>query len=77
MNIGGTTITELVRVRSDAGAPQFARRNRPSFRVARTSGDDQLHLERSLKWNPATEDFGGDEQANRLRSRAMREPWRV
>lgn len=34
-------------------------------------------LERSLKWNPATEEFIGDEQANRLRSRAMREPWRI
>jgi hypothetical protein len=34
-------------------------------------------LERSLKWNPATEEFHGNEQANRLLSRAMREPWRV
>ncbi|MBI4660588.1 MAG: Gfo/Idh/MocA family oxidoreductase [Verrucomicrobia bacterium] len=34
-------------------------------------------LERSLKWDPATEEFHGDEQANRLRARAMREPWRV
>jgi hypothetical protein len=34
-------------------------------------------LERSLKWDPATEEFRGDEQANRLRSRALREPWRV
>ena len=33
-------------------------------------------LERSLKWNPSAEEFIGDEQANRLRSRAMREPWR-
>lgn len=34
-------------------------------------------LERSLKWNPATEEFSNDDQANRLRSRAMREPWRM
>jgi hypothetical protein len=34
-------------------------------------------LERSLKWNPAAEEFSGDEEANRLRSRAMREPWRI
>jgi len=33
-------------------------------------------LERSLKWDPAKEAFIGDDQANRLRSRAMREPWR-
>ena len=34
-------------------------------------------LERSLKWDPSAEEFSGDEQANRMRSRAMREPWRM
>jgi len=34
-------------------------------------------LQRSLKWDPAKEEFIGDEAANRLRSRAMREPWRM
>lgn len=34
-------------------------------------------LQRSLKWDPQKEEFVGDEEANRLRSRAMREPWRV
>ncbi|PIW14268.1 MAG: hypothetical protein COW34_07765, partial [Armatimonadetes bacterium CG17_big_fil_post_rev_8_21_14_2_50_66_6] len=34
-------------------------------------------LERSLKWDPEKEEFLGDEEANRLRSRAMREPWRL
>ncbi len=34
-------------------------------------------LERSLKWDPEKEEFKNDDQANRLRSRAMREPWRV
>jgi predicted dehydrogenase len=32
---------------------------------------------RSLKWDPAKEEFVGDEYANRLRSRAMRAPWRI
>ena len=32
---------------------------------------------RSLKWDPVKEEFIGDEEANRLRSRAMREPWRL
>jgi hypothetical protein len=32
-------------------------------------------LGRPVKWDPAKEEFVGDEQANRLRSRAMREPW--
>jgi predicted dehydrogenase len=34
-------------------------------------------LGRKLAWNPAKEEFVGDEEANRMRSRAMREPWRI
>jgi hypothetical protein len=34
-----------------------------------------MWLKRSLKFDPATEEFVGDDQANRLRSRAMREPY--
>jgi len=34
-------------------------------------------LERSLRWDPGQEDFVGDDEANRLASRAMREPWRM
>jgi len=33
--------------------------------------------QRSLKWDPAKEEFLNDEAANRLRSRAMRSPWRI
>ncbi len=32
---------------------------------------------RSLTWDPAKEQFVGDEQANRFLSRAMRAPWRM
>jgi predicted dehydrogenase len=32
---------------------------------------------RALRWDPVAEEFVGDAQANRLRSRAMREPWRI
>jgi hypothetical protein len=34
-------------------------------------------LGRSLRWDPKKEEFLGDPQANRLRSRALREPWRL
>lgn len=34
-------------------------------------------LGRSLKWDPRREEFVGDGEANRLRSRALREPWRL
>ncbi len=32
---------------------------------------------RSLKWDPVKEEFAGCDAANRLRSRAMRAPWRM
>ncbi|MFV1968660.1 MAG: Gfo/Idh/MocA family protein [Pirellulaceae bacterium] len=32
---------------------------------------------RSLRWDPQKEEFAGDEDANRLRTRTMRAPWQV
>jgi predicted dehydrogenase len=34
-------------------------------------------LQRSLKWDPAKQEFPGDEEANRLIDRARREPWQL
>jgi predicted dehydrogenase len=34
-------------------------------------------LKRDVQWNPETEEFPGDPEANRMRSRALREPWKV
>ena len=34
-------------------------------------------LGRKLSFDPVKEEFVGDEEANRMRSRAMREPWRI
>lgn len=36
-----------------------------------------LFLERPVKFDPKTCEFPGDEEANRLRSEALREPWRI
>lgn len=36
-----------------------------------------LHLGRQVKFDNKTNEFIGDEQANRLRSEALREPWRM
>jgi hypothetical protein len=36
-----------------------------------------FRLGRSLTWDPGREEFPGDAEANRLRSRAMRAPWRL
>ena len=38
-------------------------------------GQIAMALGRKLRWDPAKEEFVGDEMANRLRSRAMRAPW--
>lgn len=34
-------------------------------------------LNRKVTWDPAREEFVGDEEANRLRARHMREPWAI
>lgn len=34
-------------------------------------------LGRSLKFDPIKEEFAGDEEANRMRSRALQQPWRI
>ncbi len=36
-----------------------------------------FQLGRKLTWNPAKREFTGDAEANRMRSRALREPWRI
>lgn len=36
-----------------------------------------FQLGRKLTWDPVRAEFVGDAEANRLRSRAMREPWRI
>jgi hypothetical protein len=38
---------------------------------------ESCNLLRSLKYDPIKEEFISDPEANRLRSRAMREPWSV
>ena len=38
-------------------------------------GNIAIQLGRKLRWDPQHEEFVGDQQANRMRSRAIREPW--
>jgi hypothetical protein len=36
-----------------------------------------LALNRKMKYDAATNEFVGDDEANRLRGEALREPWRI
>jgi len=40
-------------------------------------GNIAMDLGRKLRWNPKTERFADDAQANRMLARAIREPWRL
>ena len=40
-------------------------------------GEIAMRLGRKLKWNPDTEQFIGDDQANRMLWRPMRSPWQI
>ncbi|MFH1919027.1 MAG: Gfo/Idh/MocA family oxidoreductase [Planctomycetota bacterium] len=40
-------------------------------------GNIAMELGRKLRWNPDAEEFLDDDTANRMRSRARREPWRI
>jgi hypothetical protein len=40
-------------------------------------GNIAMRLQRKLKWNPATEEFINDAEANLMRSREERNPWKL
>jgi predicted dehydrogenase len=40
-------------------------------------GDIAMRLGRKLRWDPATERFANDDEANRMRARTQRSPWRL
>ncbi|MBX7259408.1 MAG: Gfo/Idh/MocA family oxidoreductase [Candidatus Hydrogenedentes bacterium] len=65
---------ECVKTRGETAAPiEIAHRSASICHIASIS----LLLGRSLKWDPDTERFPDDEDANRMLSRAARAPWRV
>jgi hypothetical protein len=45
--------------------------------IACHAANISLFLGRKLNYDPKKNEFIGDEEANRLRSEALREPWRL
>lgn len=45
--------------------------------IACNAGNIALFLDRKIAYDPKKNEFIGDEEANRLRSEALREPWRI
>jgi hypothetical protein len=45
--------------------------------IACNAANIAIALNRTVKFDPVKNEFIGDEHANRLRSEALREPWRI
>jgi predicted dehydrogenase len=59
--------------RPTTSPPEVAHRSMTTCHAANAC----MLLKRNLKWDPVKEEFVNDPEANRLRSRAIREPWRL
>jgi hypothetical protein len=57
--------------RQTVAHPEVAHRSMSTCHVANIC----MLLKRNVKWDPVREEFVNDPEANRLRSRAVREPW--
>ncbi len=77
----GTTptnhIREFLRCVKSRGVPASHARVVAQSHIAAHAAYIAWQLGRPLTFDPAKEEFVGDEAANRMRSRALREPWQV
>ncbi len=65
---------DCIKTRQQAVAhPETSHRSMTTCHIANIC----LLLRRNLKWDPVKEEFINDDEANRLRSRAMRPPWHL
>lgn len=65
---------DCVRTRADpVAAVEIGHRSATVCHVANIA----MQLKRKLRWDPVAERFPGDDEANRMLSRAYRQPWRV
>jgi predicted dehydrogenase len=79
--IGGYPATFHVRDFLDCvktrGQPKTNAEAACNAHIACHAANIALALDRAVKYDPKKNEFIGDEQANRLRSEALREPWRL
>jgi hypothetical protein len=59
------------------GQPRVNARVACQSHIACHAANIAIFLKRTLKYDPQKNEFIGDDEANRLRSEAIREPWRV
>ena len=65
---------DCMRARKETAAPvEVAHRSTTICNIGAIS----LRLGRGLRWDPRKERFEGDDEANRMLSRSMREPWHL
>jgi predicted dehydrogenase len=65
---------DCIKTRTDPIAPvEIGHRSATICHIANIA----MQLKRKLQWDPVAEKFAGDDQANRLLSRAKREPWQL
>lgn len=63
-----------IRTQRETAAPVEAAHRSSTIRAI---GAICLPLGRKLRWDPRTERFLGDDEANRLLARAPRDPWKL
>jgi hypothetical protein len=63
-------VKSRAKTRADADTACYAH-------IACHAANIALFLGRKLQYDPVKNEFINDEQANRLRSEALREPWRI
>ncbi|MCE5310731.1 MAG: Gfo/Idh/MocA family oxidoreductase [Acidobacteriales bacterium] len=73
----GEHIREFLQCIRSRTAPRANAEVTAHTHVASHAASIAAQLNRKLTWDPAKRMFIGDEEANRMRSRAYREPWRL
>jgi predicted dehydrogenase len=72
-----THVRDFLNCVKSRSQPRASASNAAQSHVACHAAYIAWQLHRKLAFDPVKEEFAGDEDANRMRSRALREPWRI